>query len=57
MAAVAGLDAGKRRVPDLLGVWPATANPAAIAAGWVVRNIARAVFAVVPNRVDLMAPQ
>ena len=52
-----GLDAGKRRVPDLLGVWPATANPAAIAAGWVVRNIARAVFAVVPNRVDLMAPQ
>jgi len=33
-AAVGRADKGKRRVPDFLGVWPATASPAATALGW-----------------------
>ena len=48
---------GRRRVPDVVGVWPATASSAAKAAGKVLGWIARGVFAVVPNRIDMMAPQ
>ena len=57
MGAVAAMDEGRRRVPDVVGVWPATASSAAKAAGKVLGWIARGVFAVVPNRIDMMAPQ
>ena len=57
MGAVAAMDEGRRRVPDLVGVWPETASSAAKAAGKVLGWIARGVFAVVPNRIDMKAPQ
>jgi hypothetical protein len=57
MEEVAGVDLGKRRVPDFLGVWPSTSHPAAVGLGKVLGVVARAFFAVVPITVDLKAPQ
>lgn len=54
---IAGVDLGKRRVPDFLGVWPSTSHWSAVALGKVLASAARAVFAVVPNNVDMRAPQ
>lgn len=57
MSALLACDRGRRRVPDLIGVWPASCHPAARVCGWLLAALARIVFAVVPNALDLKAPQ
>jgi len=57
MDAIAAADEGRRRVPDFIGVWPTTSRAAAVVFGRVLALLARAVFAVVPNTLDMQARQ
>ena len=56
MRDIASLDAGKRLFFDFVGVFDDT-SPVWRYVGAALRLLARAVFFVVPNRIDLMQPQ